>query len=243
MILKEHEINIPKYNIRGFLDIIEIEDKNITITDIKSMKSYTWKKKFGREYNRDKNPSFMYELQLATYGLGIREEYPEYNIALQLMYYNKDSSSIKTEPIDYEYWVMRAEEYWEEANDYLHEHTEDKPEPGFEMNVPVMDWECNYCSYSSYCSSLYKNERRKEKTYTEPIIKKYLHYLHRINETNIKDRYKDKEHLLHASNAGRCFGIHWYQTHKYKPMLPGDESMLVLRLGTLIHEDIQKSLQ
>ena len=55
-VYKEHEVKIPEFNVIGHLDncIIEYDDdlkeiERISIADLKTLASYSWTKKFGRD--------------------------------------------------------------------------------------------------------------------------------------------------------------------------------------------------
>jgi hypothetical protein len=73
--------------------------------------------------------------------------------------------------------------------------------------------------------------------------KKYNKYLKQINNDKISKRYKGKEHYFHASSAGLCIRKHYFGSiEKIKPTPPEGVSLTRLRLGDLVHEDIQSSL-
>ena len=81
----ELEVLIKKYNVRGFLDIFDSGN----LIDIKTIKAYKWRKLFGHIKNRDKNPSIKYELQNATYNIGLKETYDIDVKDMYLLYYCK----------------------------------------------------------------------------------------------------------------------------------------------------------
>ena len=72
----------------------------------------------------------------------------------------------------------------------------------------------------------------------------YAQYLNAENEKNRLERYDGKEHYYHASGSGTCSRKLYFQSvEKVEPTNPPDaKSMRVMRLGTVLHEDIQKSL-
>ena len=72
----------------------------------------------------------------------------------------------------------------------------------------------------------------------------YAQYLNAENEKNRLERYDGKEYYYHASGSGKCSRQLYYQSvEKAVPTNPADtKSMRVMRLGTIVHEDIQKSL-
>ena len=71
----EKEIRIPEVNVRGFLDIIVVDDD--ALYDIKTCNSFKWSKLFGRF--PDKNPSINYYLQLGTYAWWYENTYNKKN--------------------------------------------------------------------------------------------------------------------------------------------------------------------
>ena len=72
----------------------------------------------------------------------------------------------------------------------------------------------------------------------------YHEYLVHKNEQNRKERYEGKEGWYHASGAGFCSRKLYYESvEKAKPTnLANQTSMRVMRLGTIVHEDIEKSI-
>ena len=72
----------------------------------------------------------------------------------------------------------------------------------------------------------------------------YHDYLIHKNEENRKDRYEGKESWYHASGAGFCSRkLYFESVEKAEPTNPPKEkSMRVMRLGTIVHEDIQNAL-
>ena len=72
----------------------------------------------------------------------------------------------------------------------------------------------------------------------------YYKYLKEINKRKIADRYKGKEHYFHASSAGLCLRKHYFGAiEQVEPVPPENISLSRLRLGDLVHEDIQESLK
>ena len=136
------------------------------MVDIKSSSAFKWKKLFGRDYNRDMNPSENYQLQLATYVYALSKELnldPYEEMKGVLFYYKKDNSDLKWIEIDSNY-IDKAIDYWEDVNTYKDEVTKENIEqmlvPGSTLNVPVMNWECNmkYCDFAKHCNSPYLKE-------------------------------------------------------------------------------------
>jgi len=72
----------------------------------------------------------------------------------------------------------------------------------------------------------------------------YYKYLRKLNERKVDDRYKGKEHYFHASSAGLCLRKHYFgAVEQVEPVPPENISLSRLRLGDLVHGDIQESLK
>ena len=70
----------------------------------------------------------------------------------------------------------------------------------------------------------------------------YESWLIKLNEINNNIRYSGKPKLS-ASSAGMCHLKHYFKMQE-TPRLPVDrKSLKKMRLGTIVHEDIQKSLE
>lgn len=150
-LLIEHEIRIPEWNVRGFLDVAFITDDTIYVYDIKTCASYKWRKTFGRDSNRDKNPSVNYEMQLATYTRALMNEFPGREVQMALIWYNKDNSDMREMPVSNEF-LDKAELYWNDVN----EQADCTLMPGIDADVPVQQWECNYCNFVKQCGGVQK---------------------------------------------------------------------------------------
>lgn len=159
-ILTEKVIEIPELKVVGHYDIAVINESDgkisVDIVDAKTCASYKWRMKFGR--NKDKNPSFNYELQVGTYGLGITSKYDADSITLNLLWYNKDTSAMRSVEIDAFEWTSKAMEYWANLNEALDETKDlsiderlNELMPGVSYGVPMMNWECRYCQFIDYC--------------------------------------------------------------------------------------------
>lgn len=75
-----------------------------------------------------------------------------------------------------------------------------------------------------------------EKIYNEHIV--------RENEKNYKERYVGKENHYHASGAGTCSRKLYYESVELAPTTnPANErSSRIMRLGTIVHDDLQLAL-
>ena len=143
-IMIEREIQIPDINVRGFLDVIIVEDD--ALYDIKTCNAWKWKGLFGR--NPDPDAPVNYNFQLGTYGLWYEKEYGNKLKKLSLLYYNKDNSRMKEKIIPTSY-IEKARMYWEDVNKKFK-----KGNPPIELGVaPVYKWECNvkYCNFYQVC--------------------------------------------------------------------------------------------
>ena len=151
----EGEINVPSLNLTGRYDVAMILDDECWLWDIKTAAAYSWSKMFGIKKNRVPGSSDNYKLQIGTYALGIRHQYKIEKIHMYLLWYNKNTSMMREQPVPPE-WIDKAYEYWADMNDKLAEYgenfeTSDLLEPGFSFGVPFQDWECKYCQYNSIC--------------------------------------------------------------------------------------------
>ena len=147
----EKEIQLPDVNVRGFLDIVVIDDG--ILYDIKTCNSWKWKNLFGRY--PDPNPSINYHLQLGTYGWWYEKSSRKKLKKLCLLYYNKDTSKMRELDVSTSY-IESAKEYWIDANKRY-----EKGNPPIELGVaPVYKWECNikYCNFYQVCGGGYKEE-------------------------------------------------------------------------------------
>lgn len=76
------------------------------------------------------------------------------------------------------------------------------------------------------------------------IISKYDEFIKKENDKNREKRYDGKEHWYHASGAGSCSRKLYYESVlKAEPTNPiNPDSLRLMRLGTIVHDDIQRSL-
>jgi hypothetical protein len=155
-IVTEHRIEMPELNVVGHLDVgvIDKETDKIHVYDIKTAGAWKWRMKFGR--NPDKNPSVNYELQLATYGMGLGLEHDITDVDLSIQWYNKDSSMMREESISNLY-MDEAFDYWTHLNEVKDDvKSPEELIPGKHENVPIYNWECKYCEFQGeHCPGLY----------------------------------------------------------------------------------------
>ena len=76
------------------------------------------------------------------------------------------------------------------------------------------------------------------------IISHYDKFIKDENNKNREERYKGNEHWYHASGAGSCSRKLYYESVlKAEPTNTIKEDALrLMRLGTIVHNDIQRSL-
>tara|TARA_R100001143_G_C3343043_1_gene125294 strand:+ start:40 stop:789 length:750 start_codon:yes stop_codon:yes gene_type:complete len=73
------------------------------------------------------------------------------------------------------------------------------------------------------------------------IYNDYLTEIESVNKFNYKKKNPNK--YYRASAAGHCFKKHWYSINGYEGTSTGtDRSKRLLRLGTIVHEDIEKAI-
>ena len=72
----------------------------------------------------------------------------------------------------------------------------------------------------------------------------YKNYLNKKQEENKAERYEGREHWYHASGAGSCSRkLYFESVAMVEPTNLIDlKTSRLLRLGTIVHEDIQSSL-
>jgi len=170
----EHEIKIPDLNVIGHLDHCLVKHNNnivdLYISDLKTIAAFSWTNKFGRSAKKkgiNSQPTIgHYELQVATYAIGMIEELSlrersefdipyfaneNVNISLNIIYYNKNDSrmnvvEVPRDAMDY------AIAYWKELNEFVNQDgdVENIP-PNGAIGVPMQSWECRYCNYSKIC--------------------------------------------------------------------------------------------
>jgi CRISPR/Cas system-associated exonuclease Cas4 (RecB family) len=148
----EKEIQINEWNVRGFLDMLVVSDKELY--DIKTCNHRKFKTISG-DLNRFNEP-INYYLQLATYGYWYEQTSKERLNKMSLLFYNKDNSDMKEIEVDRKYLEM-AKDYWLDTLDRLN-----KGKPNIEIGYsPVHTWECNYCNFFDYCGEGFQNGKRK----------------------------------------------------------------------------------
>ena len=72
----------------------------------------------------------------------------------------------------------------------------------------------------------------------EEIYQEYLNHLRVKN----KEKYKDHKGWFSASSAGSCYRKMMYRTMDIDTPAPDVRSNRLLRLGTILHDDFEKSI-
>ena len=141
----EHEIRIPELNVRGFLDLVVVDDGELY--DIKTCNSRKYKIISSGKLNQFNEP-LNYYMQVGTYGYWYEQETGKSLEKLALLYYNKDTSEMQEFVVPRSY-MQRAVRYWKQVKK---EFSFGLPEVrlGF---APVKKWECNekYCDFYTIC--------------------------------------------------------------------------------------------
>ena len=140
----ENEVIIPEWNVRGFYDLVIECNGGVYLYDFKTMASFSWSLKFGRKY-KSPNQSDHQELQLGTYGYGIKKEFGRLD-GMFLCYYKKDDSRMKVIPVSLDY-VDKAKRFWTNTNEEIKGGL-----PMFKLGVsPASSWNCRYCQFYDHC--------------------------------------------------------------------------------------------
>jgi CRISPR/Cas system-associated exonuclease Cas4 (RecB family) len=74
------------------------------------------------------------------------------------------------------------------------------------------------------------------------ILGIYQDYLRKVDKEHKKSREKDGI-MFHASTAGSCFRKQIYSLFDFVPAEFDDRTLRVLRMGTIVHSDIEKALR
>jgi len=141
----EHEIRIPDLNVRGFLDMVMVEDNELY--DIKTCNAANFRKIFGKSKSPYSEP-INYYMQVGTYGHWYELEKGKPLDKLALLYYNKDTSEMRELRVPRSY-MQKAIDYWTKVKNEFRWGVPDV-KLGF---APCKKWECNpkYCDFYAHC--------------------------------------------------------------------------------------------
>jgi hypothetical protein len=151
----EYPVKLKDLKVGGTLDMA-IHDKSsnqLFVGDLKTIGSYPYKLRFGRDRMKNRSKvSSNYELQVCTYAIALSNELQLPNVIPMLVYYNKDTSRIKTVEIPFSF-MDEAQQYWEDTRDIIDELGDDFNEidANSMVGVPFSDWECGYCEFKDKC--------------------------------------------------------------------------------------------
>ena len=145
----EKEIEIPRLNVRSWIDLMMIDDNRLY--DIKTCNDWSWKSMFGKYGSGEPKDNYCY--QMGTYGLYFKEIGQDVD-SMALLFYNKNNSRMKEVEVPLEF-IDKAEQYWNTLAEYINNGI-----PPIEYDEveefgtsPVESWECNakYCSFFDAC--------------------------------------------------------------------------------------------
>ena len=146
----EGEIVLPDLNVRGYYDVVmedcteSTENPYIRLYDVKTIGNWGYRLKFNKTQAGE--PSRNHYMQLATYGLAVKEKFGHLD-SMDLIYYNKDDSRMKSQAVPLDY-LSKAYKYWYNINE---EHA--KGLPMFNLGTsPTQKWMCGYCSFKDHCN-------------------------------------------------------------------------------------------
>ena len=109
------------------------------------MNGYKWARHFPKGVRTIVNEAENYRLQLATYGIAIKEEYGNLDY-MAFIYYNINTQTMRESSIPLDY-LDKARRYWYSVNE---EHS--KGVPKFRLGTSTAEsWVCNYCDFKGHC--------------------------------------------------------------------------------------------
>ena len=146
----EGEIALPDLNVRGYYDVVmedctdSKDDPYIRLYDFKTIGNWGYRSKFSKTNAGE--PSRNHYMQLATYGLAVKEQFGNLD-SMDLIYYNKDDSRMKRQNVPLEY-LLKARKYWYAINE---EHSKGLPTVKLGTS-PTQAWMCGYCNFKDHCN-------------------------------------------------------------------------------------------
>jgi len=148
-VLVEHRVELEDLNVLGHLDLCTYVEQdgqisNVEVWDYKTCGSYKWRLKYGR--NAINKIDKRYAMQVSTYAMGMCNDLSVSTATLGLLWYNKDTSSLRKEFIP-DVWMDEAFEYWTELQEISDEANEPEDLEVGDVGVPFENWECRYCDY------------------------------------------------------------------------------------------------
>jgi len=158
-VLTEYAIVLKELNVIGHLDLCTYDENdglvsNLEVWDYKTIGTYQWRLKYGKGAVNKIKPR--YAMQVSTYGMGMMKELDTNDVVLGLLWYNKDTSTLRKEYIP-DVWVDDALRYWTELNEITEDIDNPEEMQVGDVGVPFENWECKYCEYQGvYCPGLTK---------------------------------------------------------------------------------------
>ena len=155
--LTEYAIVLKELNVIGHLDLCTYDENdglvsNLEVWDYKTIGTYQWRLKYGKGAVNKIKPR--YAMQVSTYGMGMMKELDTNDVVLGLLWYNKDTSTLRKEYIP-DVWVDDALRYWTELNEITEDIDNPEEMQVGDVGVPFENWECKYCEYQGvYCPGL-----------------------------------------------------------------------------------------
>ena len=152
--------NILKIN--GHFDLLIVVEDTSSLKPWRKGYLYDYKSCHSYKYSQiGKNDSDNYSYQLATYAFMLEDsaELCDEVVSMELLYYNKNDSGIKSQKVLNPYKKL-ARDYWADVN-YNQIRKTEPTQFGLEMlRTPYKAWECNgYCSFIDFCNSPHKKEK------------------------------------------------------------------------------------
>jgi len=156
-VLTEYRIELKELNVIGHLDLCTYDENdaivsNLEVWDYKTIGTYQWRLKYGKGAVNTIKPR--YAMQVSTYGMGMMKEMGVRDVTLGLLWYNKDTSTLRKEYIP-DVWIENALQYWTELNEITEDIDNPEEMEVGDVGVPFENWECKYCEYQgSLCPGL-----------------------------------------------------------------------------------------
>lgn len=143
-------INLHGCQIEGHSDarIFDHDKKLIQITDLKTMNPRAMS-----YFKKDPYSKTGYIIQIGTYALATKKQYPDYEIILLLSAWDKDKGNFFEVELDYNRCTLAADNYYRELAETMKLEL-DEIVPIQHPKAPInTKWECDYCNYNHICPS------------------------------------------------------------------------------------------
>lgn len=149
-------------NINGHFDLLIVVEDTNSLKPWRKGYLYDYKTCHSYKYSQiEKDDTNNYSYQLATYAFMLEDsaELCDEIVSMELLYYNKNDSGIKSQKVLNPYKKL-AKDYWRDINKNQ-ERINEPTQFGLDMlRTPYKAWECNgYCPYQEFCKSPHKKEK------------------------------------------------------------------------------------